>query len=377
VKPQIGVVPLDVATGIAKNFFKMYYANVENKDVDNQVTIDENGVPIFYLFNYKGGGFLIVSGEYGDVPILANGVSNVFPAKNEKINPGLGIWLIDTRNRIVAIREGKEPVSPIGAAMWQDLKNNTLKTKFKNITIDDIRRNGNNAQLRWDEDQTNSCDVPYTQTQVGPLITTAWGQGCGYNALVPEATSGPCGRAVTGCVATSMAQIIRFHRFPSIGNFSYNYDIMPNNSGNNEVAKLMRDCGWLVDMSYGADGSSAQTGDVEDALEDIGYSSDIDYSNYSANIHEGDLNAGRPVILRGCTSYSCFWWWCWGTENCHAWVSDGYRKMYHPCYGSYPEWHMNWGWNGQGPNGFYYNPKPTDEAFNFQYDRKILHCIHH
>ena len=140
----------------------------------------------------------------------------------------------------------------------------------------------------------------------------------------------------------------------------------------------MRNCGNLVDMSYGADGLSADTEDVGDALEDIGYSSDIDYSTYSISIHEGDLNAGRPVILRGCTDYSCFWWWCWGTGNCHAWVSDGYRKMYHSCYGSYPEWHMNWDWNGQGANAFYYNPTPaTSENFNFQHGRKILHGIHH
>ena len=55
---QIGTVPLDVARSIATNFFKMYYENVDNKPIDNQLTVDENGVPYFYLFNYKTAVFL-------------------------------------------------------------------------------------------------------------------------------------------------------------------------------------------------------------------------------------------------------------------------------------------------------------------------------
>ncbi len=85
-----------------------------------------------------------------------------------------------------------------------------------------------------------------------------------------------------------------------------------------------------------------------------------------------------PVILRGCTDYSCFLGiWCWGSGNCHAWVSDGYQSSYHPCYGNSYSFSMNWGWGGTA-NGFYYSPIPRDisEYRNYQYDRMILYDIH-
>ena len=96
------------------------------------------------------------------MPILANDVSNVFPAKGEKISSGLGIWMMETHDRIKAIREGKIKPLEASTALWSDFKNNTFKAIFKNITLDDIRRNKGKAQLRFDEDTYNNCNVPYT-----------------------------------------------------------------------------------------------------------------------------------------------------------------------------------------------------------------------
>ena len=391
VSPQIGTVPLNVATNIATNFFKMYYENVDNKLIDNQLTADENGVPIFYLFNYKNGGFLILSAEYGDMPILANDVTTIFPAKGEDINPGLGKWLVDTRDRIVAIRSGKEPCSKVGAAMWKDFKNNTFKATFKNITIDDIRRNADKAQLRDDDlgipydpnSAQNYCySYPWINTTLAPLMTTRWGQGCGYNDLTPayplDPLNGLCGHAPTGCVATAMAQVIKCT--PSTG-FNVNFSSMPNNTGSSETAKLMDLCGRGVYMDYGQSASGAYTSNIEHLLEFRGYSTDVSYGDYDSNIHLANLNLGRPVILDGCTGLTCFLWWCWGTGDCHAWVSDGYQRSYHTCYGATIQWHMNWGWSGDA-NGFYYYPMPilsnppANWSRYYHYARGILYNVH-
>jgi Peptidase C10 family/Spi protease inhibitor len=383
--PQIGTVPLDVATNIATNFFKMYYENVDNKLIDNQETVDENGVPYFYLFYYKNGGFLIVSAEYGDMPILANDVSSIFPAKGEKINAGLGMWLIDTRERIKAIREGKIQPLEASTAMWSDFKNNTFKATFKHITLDDIRRDKGKVELRDTRElpNGNGCSsLTWTNTQVGPFMTTKWGQGCGYNSLVPSdhlATS-TCSYCPTGCVATAMAQVVRFHNFP----LGYNYAAMTNSVAafdfsNREVAQLMADCGTWVGMDYGTYASGANTARVEGALQDWGYSTDANYGAYNTNYqrHAQSLDDGNPVILDGCTDYSCFWAWCWGTGNCHAWVSDGYQRSSHPCYGTQYGWRMNWGWDGRA-DGVFYNPIVELPGFyrNYQYDRDILYNIH-
>ncbi len=383
--PQIGTVSLDVATNIATNFFKMYYENVDNKPIDNQLTVDENGVPYFYLFNYKNGGFLIVSAEYGDMPILANDVSSIFPTKGEKINAGLGIWMMETRDRIKAIREGKIQSSEMATALWKDLKAGTYKAKFKTITIDDIRRNANKAQSR-DEDGTweQNCGRPYTNTQKGPFMTTQWGQGCYYNTFVTDNFGGPCGRAVTGCVATSLAQIRKFHMFPSSPSAEWKYHIMPNEAiandiGSYEIAWLMSVCGNAVNTNYGAASSSAPGENMEGALQSWGYSNDATYSHHNTGTIEANIDAGNPVILTGCHigNTNCFLWWCWGADKCHAWVSDGYQKSTHPCYGyQYALW-MNWGWDGTG-NGFYgdFVPRDIAEYRNYQYERKMLHNIH-
>lgn len=114
-------------------------------------------------------------------------------------------------------------------------------------------------------------------TQVGPLISTTWDQGCYYNAYCPPTSSGgACGRVWTGCNATAMAQIFKYYNYPTSGmsyhcnanapshciDFStqtYNYAAMPNSlsSHNEEVAKLMYHIGIAVDMQWSGTNSTS------------------------------------------------------------------------------------------------------------------------
>ena len=254
----------------------MYYANVENKEIDNQLTIDENGVPNFYLYNYKGGGFLIVSAEYGEMPILANDMGSVFPAKGEQINAGLGMWLLETNGRIKAIREGKIKPSEGAIDIWNELQKDTYKTDFRRVTIDDIRRNVGKAVSRDTRElpRTYNCNSTAwsASTQVGPLTTTKWNQGCGYNFLVPENPFGDCEHAPAGCVAVSMAQIVRFHSFPASSTIDYSTlpDELPRTNVSSSVAKMIAHFGGMVQTSYNTSnstgGSGANTANVESAL---------------------------------------------------------------------------------------------------------------
>jgi hypothetical protein len=377
---KLGVVSLEKATKIAENFYKSYYAHVENKEIEEHVTAEENGIPLFYVFNFKKGGFLVLSAEYGETPILANGLENHFP-KSGKVNPGIGIWLVDVSNEIKDIKAGK--VKPYAVAhAWSDLENGTYKSHFEITTSQDLKNRNNSVELRSGGGGGGPVDDPCTEYwthQVGPLMTTTWGQLCLYNSLVPE-SGNFCEKAPTGCVATSMAQIMKFHNFPST---LFSFNLMPNRlisttstNGVNAVATLMEDCGDRVDMDFGPDESGADTGDVESALEELGYSTDVAYSDYTETLHLENINNNRPVILRGCTDVSCFLGWCWGTGSCHAWVSDGYQKSRNSCYGIKTLWHMNWGWDTGGPNGFYFIPKPVEQNWHFQWGRKILHNIH-
>lgn len=200
---------------------------------------------------------------------------------------------------------------------------------------------------------------------VSPLITSIWGQGTYYNAQCPSGTP-------VGCVATAMAQIMRYWAFPTIGQGShsynhpvygtqsadfgstvYNWAAMPNavNSANSAVATICRHAGVAVDMDYAPDGSGAYSTDVPSAL--INYfkykntTTHRNKSSYSAEnwdiLMRGELNNSRPVYYSGYSTGS----------GGHAWVIDGYQ-------GSYPTttYHVNWGWYG------YYNGYYTLTALN-------------
>jgi hypothetical protein len=113
--------------------------------------------------------------------------------------------------------------------------------------------------------------------------------------LPPEPCDGD-GRAPTGCVATAMAQVMKYHEFPN----NYNWDNMPDLWGTMETARLMRDVGDAVNMDWGCDGSGADTKDevASSFRNDFGYSS-ASYSGFNRDIVKQQLRWNRPVILRG------------------------------------------------------------------------------
>ena len=202
---------------------------------------------------------------------------------------------------------------------------------------------------------------------VEPLITALWGQGCYYNEKCPEDENGECGHAVTGCVATAMAQIMHYWGYPEngtgsysytpsgypeqyvdFGSTTYNWSNMPNRlyaSSTSEqidaVATLSWHCGVAVKMSYGPNASGAFSGWVRFALTDyFGYSNELSYeyrANYPDAIWKAKLkdclNLGRPIYYSGS-----------GASSGHAFVCDGYDAS--------EMFHFNWGWSGMS-NGYF------------------------
>lgn len=200
---------------------------------------------------------------------------------------------------------------------------------------------------------------------VEPLLgNLAWGQGNPYNALTPKVDGN---RAPTGCVATALAQVMRYHCWPangigkgvytingknkktvSIDGHSYNWTTMHNSYGsttsteeNYAVARLLYDVGVAARMSYSKWESSAFSAYAATALiENFSYSRALRAMNrmyhtsdeWEAAIQE-ELQAKRPVYYAGGSP-----------GGGHAFVCDGYdgKSLYH----------INWGWNGLS-NGYY------------------------
>lgn len=305
---------------------------------------DKNKNTAFYIINYEGGGFVILAADKRSEPILAFSDEHNFNMDSEYFPTGLVGWLYNSKENIEKYRDGQLDFEPEAAMKWKDLKNGGADV----ITYRKV------------EPEEPDC-TPYV-IQKGPFLETTWGQGCGYNSLTPSMTCGHCNNAYTGCVATAMAQIMKYHQFPS----SYNWSNMPNSYGTTSTAGLMRDLGIAVNMNYTCDGSRASTkNEVASSFKnDFGYSS-ATYSDYNYQTVKNELNNNRPVVLRGGRDSG---WWIFGQySDGHAWVSDGFLSYIDPCWGSTLKFNMNWGWDGTY-NGWYSfnNFNPGDHTFNYK-----------
>lgn len=244
------------------------------------------------------------------------------------------------------------------------------------------------CNLRWLLDYYDSCigglpdesaeaSVSSNSAQradISPLITTQWGQGSPYNALCPKFQGETC---KTGCVATSMAQIINFHRWPQAQTscvdayVSSSYQIsmpeLPPTQFNwedmteTEVARLMLYCGQSVRMDYGPQESRTNPDQAVMALTKVfGYSrstsfiyrEDYDEDEWEDIIYQ-ELSEGRPLVYNGSSS-----------EGAASFIVSGYKDQL---------FHMNWGWSGDY-DGYYAltGLTPTNNVDNGAYQTAFV-----
>ena len=330
---------------------------------------DRKGKAMLHIFDYAGdeGGFSIISADKREMPVLAYSEDGDFDVDNlENLPHGLISWLAMMEEEINALREGKNILSTDEQGVASEWNNMVL--------VAEVLQNNVNSRTN-----TDPCDRPGVDcgpdvpppVTVGPLLTTRWGQDCGYNDNTPATSnSANCNNAPTGCVATAMAQVMRFHRRPT----RYNWAAMPaggflTEGASPELARLMRDAGNSVDMTYGNTSSGSDTEDVDDALRGTFSYSSASWrgSNYNHRDVESNLNSRRPVILRGRELNGCFLGIFCDYKNGHAWVCDGYRRYWTECC-SYLNFHMNWGWNGRF-NGWFAYANWNPDTFEFNYQR--------
>lgn len=340
--------PIEIATAklVGQNFLSTRTSNVFSKtgaelelvltanSAGNIVTPGTTATSYFYIFNVANGdGFIIVSADDKTIPILGYSTQADFNPNN--IAPQTAKWLEGYKAEVRYILENNITQTQEIATEWSDLK--------------------------------AAKPVNTISASVSPLIQTRWDQSPYYNALCPYDNSAGQ-RTVSGCVATAMAQVMKFWQFPTkgtgnhsynhssygtlsanFGSTTYNWSSMPNRvtSSNTAVATLMYHCGVSVDMNYdvasnGGSGAyviSAQspvTHCTEYALKTyFGYKNTLkgeQRSNYSQTqwltLIKGELNGGRPVIYAG-----------FGSGGGHAFVCDGYDNN--------DFLHFNWGWDGQ------------------------------
>jgi hypothetical protein len=267
------------------------------------------------------------------------------------MDPAAKDWIEGYQNQISSLIENDLPTQADKEDMWQELmsapKHNTQKT-----------------------------------TAVTPLTSTLWDQPAPYNGLCPGTGSS---RAVTGCVATAMAQIMKFHNWPTVGcadhyytaptpygvlnadfgNTVYNWTGMPNSitSANLAIETLMVHAGISVNMNYSTTSSGSYVCEAQSPINICAEYALKTYFHYKRSLKglvrfglysggvtyldsipqatwistlQNELNAGRPLIYTG-----------QGSAGGHAWVCDGWNSST-----SGVKFHFNFGWSGNS-NGYY------------------------
>ena len=285
-----------------------------------------------YIYNIGDHGFVIIAGNTVLPPVLAWSDQGAFPDMEEAPD-NFASWIAHYSEMIdFAVTNGIQPEAKV--------------------------------QHQWDE-ASHGIFVTRNVTTVDPLVSTRWNQDCYYNEYCPATGGwwwgGPCGHCYAGCVATAMAQVMKYWDYPETGfgahsyihseygeqsaNFgatTYHWEQMPVEiySHNDAVATLLYHCGVSVNMNYSGSGSGAQSQDVETAMRSyFGYCG-AKYRQKSGYQEEAwiamlkaELDLSRPIYYSGANG-----------DSGHAFVCDGYDEN--------DFMHFNFGWSGSG-DAFY------------------------
>lgn len=333
-------VPLEKARQIAETFFGSRPLTRASADVDLQMiwsgnprqTKGQDVAPAFYVFdNASGPGFVIVAGEDGAKPILGYSFENEFVVENMPVN--VKAWMDGLEEAVALARNNPEAYAKSAASTG-------------------------NVVLKYE--------------------TAKWNQSAPYNNLCPYDAGS---RSVTGCVATSVAIVMRYHKWPQAGTgtipayvtsskgisvsaielgYDYDWDNMPltypqygyTDAQAQAVARLMADCGAMVMMDYTADSSGAPSENIPYALDTfMGYDGSIGcykrayYTDdqWHAMIQK-ELSENGPVLYSGHNDASG-----------HAFVLDGYTDNRY--------YSLNWGWGSYCDGYFTLDAlNPTDQG---------------
>lgn len=321
------------ALEIARSFFAQYPATRSVDDIrlvavsgdllKSASTRSVSDEPAFYVYNHGQSAYVIVSGDDRMKPVLGYSDKGAFVTDNLPSN--IQGWLESYNAVYTALADGE-----------QAIKEPRLLTR-----------------------------AVFPETVTPMLGDINWNQDAPYNNACPLVQGN---RSVTGCVATAMAMILKYHNFPVKGKGTYSYKtslgiecsfdygnttfswdkMLPQYvSGSytteqaNAVAELMYACGVAVDMEYSPSSSGAYSFKVGQALIDyFGYDGNLGYvyrqyftSEEWMNMIKKELSEGRPVLYNGASK-----------DVGHEFVFDGYDAQ--------DMVHVNWGWGGSN-NGYF------------------------
>ncbi|MCL5104384.1 MAG: C10 family peptidase [Armatimonadetes bacterium] len=340
--------------------------------------------PLYHVVRLRPSGFVIVSGDDLVEPIIAFSPQGEFDPSDA--NPLGALVSSDLPARVEAAR---------GSALRSGGNRNLSVESTHGKARDKWRR------FLTDVSLTGVGTGSLTDLRVDPLVQSTWNQSnvCSvacYNYYTPPNAPGDALNYPVGCVATAMAQLMRFHQYPTaaVGTQVYNISIcgstttrsirggdgvggpyqwsqMPlvpdcstTETQRQAIGAVSYDAAVAAHMNFCDTGSGAYMIDASTALKNTfqyssskcgsslaGLTPETRYDKICRMINT-NLDAALPVLL-GISR----------TGGGHAVVCDGYgynaSTMYH---------HLNLGWGlWSGYNNAWYN-LPTVDTGIYNYD---------
>ena len=309
----------------------------------------------FYVFNCDGGGYVIVAGDDRAEEIL-----------------GYGSGYFDMNNL------------PDNVAWWM----NHYKEQMEYLLA--------HPKLQV---QTLGQQMPgmLTASDVPAMLTCKWDQYAPFYNQCPIYNYNPNIHCLTGAVATAMAQVMYYWKYPAelpaldayeiennpsiiveeLPGITLDWDNMRDDYSSSyttlqadAVAWLMRYCSQAVQTQYSTQFSYADKVNIRDAMIKFGYSTDatIKYrDDYDATdwhaMMQAELEAGRPILYGAMALNNNIY------ED-HTFVVDGYNAATN-------RYHVNFGWSGMydsffALDAFFVHDNYSAEGYTFNLNQMMF-----
>ena len=383
-RPTTAYEAKDVVMGWLKADGRPLHTSLGRDVMKVETFSDENGATVYYIVYLQPSGFVIVSADDLIEPIIGFAADGTYEPGLD--NPLGALVTADLNGRMAAARGAISFLLTVPDAAVTE-----PRSKWRDfISLAEASENGFGLMVL-----SSLSDV-----RVEPLVKSNWNQqyACGgncYNYYTPNGY--PC-----GCVATAMAQLMRYHEYPKSAGIGQEWFLIEvdglseyvNTRGGDgqggpyqwsqmalrpvcettleqqqAIGALCYDAGVAAKTAYSADGSSSNLQYAADALRDtFKYSNAVKGWNRGNNIGSEALNdmvnpnldSANPVILgilRDEEGYG------------HAVVCDGYgynaSTLYH---------HLNMGWSGV--SDAWYNLPTIDSNNSHNTYNAVTGCIY-
>ena len=366
-------VPAEKALERAEAWFARMGAHGRRFASGRARTCSEDGTNLFHLVALEGGGFVTVAADDARPPIMG------FSASDELPTPGDGNPLWDLLGEDAAVGGSDKSV-----ASPRRRRRGTRRYVVRDVTIARARQAAGQVAKATASARITS-ESGLDDVRVSPLVQSKWDQKyvsgkATYNYYTPY-------NWYCGCVATALAQLMRFHCYPTAsvtaqtftcytnevavsltmkgGVYDWNsMPLVPNASitdaQREAIGRICYDAGVAMRMQYASDGSGALPFEYDSLRNVFSFANAHSYlaasettSLADSEIRAGilaNLDAGYPVLL-GINTAS-------GNAG-HAILADGYGYADGTLY-----CHLNMGWSGSY-NYWYALPSITASGYSF------------